>query len=66
MGKMSTKEKKALVMLGVIMAYMLLQPVHGLGMEYAFMIVPLVAFFRALIWARWNVSAKYPLKCSFL
>lgn len=65
MGQMSVKEKKALVMLGVIMAYMLLQPVHGLGMEYAFMIVPLVAFFPGINLGTMECIRKVPFEMLF-
>lgn len=65
MGKVSIKEKKAMVMLGVIMAYMLLQPVHGLGMEYAFMIIPLLAFFPGINLGTIECIRKVPFEMLF-
>lgn len=43
LGAMSNQEKKAMLLLIIILLYMLFQPLHHLGMEYAFMIMPLVA-----------------------
>lgn len=65
LGKMTLQEKKALIMLAVIMAYMLLQPVHGLGMEYAFMIVPLVAFFPGINLGTMETIKKVPFEMLF-
>ena len=65
LGKISLQEKKALVMLAIIMAYMLLQPVHGLGMEYAFMIVPLLAFFPGVNLGSMDTIKKIPFEMLF-
>ncbi len=48
LGAMSNQEKKAMLLLIIILLYMLFQPLHHLGMEYAFMIMPLVAFFPGI------------------
>ncbi len=45
LGKITVKEKKAIVLLAFVMIYMFSQPFHGLGIEYAFMLAPLIAFF---------------------
>lgn len=40
MGPMSVKEKKACVILAVLLAYLLLQPLHKLPIPWGFMIIP--------------------------
>lgn len=42
LGKMSTAEKKAVVVLVLMLAYLLTTPIHGFAMDYAFYIFPWV------------------------
>lgn len=44
MGRMQRVEKKAAVMLAALVAYIMLQPLHKLPMNYGFMVIPWLAF----------------------
>ena len=44
MGKMKLNEKKALIMVTVLLIYVITSPLHGLRVEYAFMIIPWLSF----------------------
>lgn len=65
LGKMTKNEKKTIVLLAIIMIYMFTQPLHGFGMEYAFMIVPLLAFFPGVKLANANTIKKIPFEMLF-
>ena len=40
LGPMSVKEKKGLAVLAIMLIYLLTQPLHGLPMDYGFMVLP--------------------------
>lgn len=44
MGKMSTVEKKAAVILVMLMAYIILQPIHKFNLNFGFMVIPWFCF----------------------
>lgn len=45
MGPMNTAEKKAAVLLAILMGYIMLQPFHGFPLNYGFMVLPWFCFF---------------------
>lgn len=45
MGKMSVAEKKAVIVLIILMAYVMLQPLHGFNLNYVFIVLPWICFF---------------------
>lgn len=45
MGAMSSAEKKAIVVLIVLMSYVMLQPLHGFDLNYVFIVLPWICFF---------------------
>ena len=45
MGPMSAAEKKAIVVLVVLMAYVMGQPLHGFDLNYVFIVLPWICFF---------------------
>lgn len=48
MGKMSLAEKKAVVILIILMAYVMLQPIHGFNLNYIFIVLPWICFFPGI------------------
>lgn len=44
LGKMSSGEKKAAFVLGLLMVYLITSPIHGLSANYGFLILPLLYF----------------------
>ena len=44
LGAVRTEEKKALFVLGLLMAYLITSPIHGLSANYGFLILPLLYF----------------------
>lgn len=44
MGKIGTNEKKAFVMVAILLIYVITSPLHGLAIEYAFMLIPWLSF----------------------
>ena len=45
MGKMTAAEKKAIIVLVILMAYVMFQPVHGFNLNYVFIVLPWICFF---------------------
>jgi len=48
MGPVKKEEKKAAVLLCVILAYLVSSPIHGLPLDYGFMFLPWLAFFPGI------------------
>lgn len=44
LGKLTGSEKKAIVLTIILFAYIMLQPIHGLDMNYGFIVIPMLAF----------------------
>lgn len=57
LGKMSISEKKALVLVGCLIGYVITYPLHGLNTQYIFMIVPWLAFFPGI-----NIATSQSIK----
>ncbi len=53
MGAMSSAEKKAAVLLAVLMIYIMFQPLHGFPLNYGFMVLPWFCFFPGI-----NIASK--------
>lgn len=53
LGKLSGKEKKAIVLTVLLFAYILLEPVHHLDVNYGFIIIPMLFFLPGI-----NVATK--------
>lgn len=53
MGEMSSAEKKAAVLLAVLMIYIMFQPLHGFPLNYGFMVLPWFCFFPGI-----NIASK--------
>ena len=45
MGKMTAAEKKAIVVLIILMGYVMFQPLHGFDLNYVFIVLPWICFF---------------------
>ncbi|MEE0510766.1 MAG: SLC13 family permease [Peptococcaceae bacterium] len=48
MGSLSLREKKALVMLMLLLIYLLTNPIHGWDSQWGFLIIPFLCFFPGL------------------
>ncbi len=57
MGPMSVAEKKAAVLLAILMCYIMFQPVHGFPLNYGFMVLPWFCFFPGI-----NIASTECLK----
>ena len=57
MGAMSIAEKKAAVLLAVLMCYIMFQPIHGFPLNYGFMVLPWLCFFPGI-----NIASTECLK----
>ncbi len=58
MGPMSVKEKKALLVVFVLMAYLFTGPIHGLPAAYGFMIIPFLMFVPGINVASFECTKK--------
>lgn len=57
LGKMKASEKKALVMVILLLAYVITCPIHGYPVTYAFMVLPWFAFVPGI-----NIATKAAIK----
>ena len=53
LGKMTGNEKKAIVLTVLLFAYIMLQPIHGLDMNFGFIVIPMLAFLPGI-----NIATK--------